>query len=122
MLQSYVDNLPGRDPSPVQPFAGIVTNLNVATTFHRDVMDWDICGILVISKCTGGALVLHEPGLVVEARNGDFMLFPSKTISHYNQHFDGLRASFVYHTDKDAIRWLDGKFNGWKDHVDFIVN
>jgi hypothetical protein len=120
MLQSYVDSLPGRDISPVQPFSGIVTNLNVSTTFHRDFKDWDLCGILVISDCIGGAQVLYELGLVVESRNGDFILFPSLKISHYNEHFKGRRASFVFHTDKDAIRWLDKKHNGWEDHMDFI--
>ncbi|KAJ3504382.1 hypothetical protein NLJ89_g7963 [Agrocybe chaxingu] len=74
LLQSYVDSLPDYEISPVSPWGGIVTNLNVSTTFHRDWKDWDICAVMVISECKGGAIVYHEIGLVVEAGNGDFMI------------------------------------------------
>jgi len=114
-----VDSLPSHEICPVEPFGGFVVNLNVTTTFHRDWKDWDVCGILVISSdCEGGGTVLHEVGLIVEARNGDFMLFPSRRMSHYNAHYKGMRASLVYHTDGAALNWLSDR-NGWLDQINF---
>ncbi|KDR70585.1 hypothetical protein GALMADRAFT_144489 [Galerina marginata CBS 339.88] len=99
-LQEYVDQLPDNEISPMAPFGSLVVNLNVATTIHRDWNDWDICGVLVASDCEGGDTVYHELGVAVEGRNGDFTLFPSVKISHYNLHYKGKRASLVFHTDR----------------------
>ena len=70
-------------------------------------MDLDVCLIIVISKCIGGDLVLLEPGLVLEQRNGDAMVFPlaSGDISHYNMNFVGFCASIVFHSDCASETW-----------------
>ena len=71
--------------------------------------------VLTISECEGGALVLHESGIVVETGNGDSVCFPSVTQTHYNLDFWGLRGSLVFHTDKDLQRWFKN-MNGWIDN------
>lgn len=90
-------------------------NLNVTTSFHRDPQDQDICMVLVISDCQGGELCLYEPGLVVELRCGDMIIFKSVNISHFNLHFKGKRASFVFHSDRAGGAWAKDR-NGWQAH------
>jgi hypothetical protein len=104
-LAEYGNCLPGDEFLAGYPFGGIVLNLNIATKIHRDTMDLDVCLIIVISKCTGGDLVLLEPGLVLEQRNGDAMVFPSGDISHYNMNFVGFRSSIVFHSDCASESW-----------------
>jgi hypothetical protein len=72
----------------------------------------------VISDCEGGELCLYEPGVVLELKNGDVVLFDSAALTHFNLHFKGFRASLVMHSDKAAEAWI-GNRNGWKNHVDF---
>ncbi|TFK59098.1 hypothetical protein BDN72DRAFT_740374, partial [Pluteus cervinus] len=88
-LKSFVDSLPGNQTCPSSPFASFVINLNVATQVHRDWNDNSICVVLVISdpECEGGQLVLEEPGLVLDLKCGDVIVFPSSKISHFNLHF-----------------------------------
>ncbi|TFK60964.1 hypothetical protein BDN72DRAFT_904529 [Pluteus cervinus] len=119
-LKSFVDSLPGNQTCPASPFAGFVINLNVATQVHRDWNDNSICVVLVISDpaCEGGELVLEEPGLVLDLKCGDVIVFPSSQISHFNLHFKGWRASLVCHSDRHSVGWLED-FNGWVDHLLF---
>lgn len=105
-LAILVEALPLNEWAPAYPFSGIVINVNIATRAHRDRADEEVCMVITISQCEGGALVLHESGLVVESRNGDCVGFPSVTQTHYNLDFTGLRASMVLHTDKDLQRWF----------------
>ncbi|TFK59485.1 hypothetical protein BDN72DRAFT_746041, partial [Pluteus cervinus] len=86
-LRKFIDVLPVNDISAASPFAGFVINLNVATHIHRDWQDQSICVVMVISECTGGELVLLEPGIVLNLRCGDMVVFPSSKISHFNTHF-----------------------------------
>ena len=104
------------DISPVYPYSGIVVNLNVSTIPHRDKKDFNLCLVLQISKCTGGALVFKEPGVVVELNNGDFTIFDSVQITHFNLHYKGLRASFVLHSDADGRYWAQDR-NQWEESV-----
>ena len=71
-----------------------------------------------ISACQGGALVLHELGLVLECQSGDMVVFSSSEISHFNLHFKGLRASLVYHSDRTFKSYVDDR-NGWGNHESF---
>ena len=105
-LSILVDALPLNEWAPAYPFSGIVVNVNIATRGHRDKADEDLCMVITISECEGGALVLHESGIVVESGNGDCVGFSSVTQTHYNLDFIGLRASLVLHTDKDLQHWF----------------
>ena len=105
-LSILVDALPLNEWMPAYPFSGIVINVNIATRAHRDKADEEVCLVITISECLGGALVLHESGIVVESDNGDCVGFSSVTQTHYNLDFIGLRASMVLHTDKD-LQWMD---------------
>jgi hypothetical protein len=97
-----------------------VVNVNIATRAHRDQADEQVCMVVTISECEGGALVLHEAGIIVESRSGDGVIFPSVSQTHYNLDFCGLRASLVFHTDKDLQRWFKN-MNGWMDNIYFSV-
>lgn len=117
-LQAYIDCLPLKDKAPSEPFAGLVYNLNVSTGIHRDWNDDTICVVVVISDCEGGDLLLVEPGLALSLQNGDAVIFKSADISHLNEHFKGLRASIVFHSDKEARAWVESR-NGWKENTHF---
>lgn len=98
------------------PFSGFVLNINVITRIHRDWGDQDVCLLLIIQDCSGGELVLVEPGLVLRLSNGDMVLFLSSKISHFNMHFKGKRASLVFHSDKGAAGWIKDR-NGFADSL-----
>lgn len=113
VLEINAEIIPGGNRTPVHPFLGFVININVATKAHRDATDFQGCLVMVISKnLVGGDLVLVEPGIVIPLNNGDFIIFPSCDITHFNLHYKGWRASFVFQTDKRIQTWACG-FNGW---------
>lgn len=89
--------------------------MNVTTRIHRDRGDQDICLILVLSDCKGGDLCLMEPGLVLQLDHGDIVIFPSADISHFNLHYQGKRASVVFHSDRAGANWVKDR-NGWKEN------
>lgn len=94
-------------------------NFNVCTKIHRDWTDLKFCVVLVISEnCVGGDLCFSEPGIRLELRNGDMVVFPSHKISHFNMPFVGERASVVFHSDREGKKWADNR-NGW-DHSEFL--
>lgn len=64
----------------------------------------------------GGQLCLYEPGIVLESRDGDLVIFQSRKVTHFNLHFMGIRGSVVLHTDQTGDRWAQD-FNGWADSV-----
>jgi predicted 2-oxoglutarate/Fe(II)-dependent dioxygenase YbiX len=115
-LSFLVEALPNGDWSPVHPFSGFVLNMNVCTRIHRDWGDEDICLVLVLSDCSGGELCLKEPGVVLKLATGDVVLFKSSEISHFNLHYNGKRASLVFHTDRAARSWAKDR-NGWQHNV-----
>ena len=108
--------LPYNAVSPAHPFSGFVLNLNVTTLIHRDGGDKELCVVLVLSDCVGGELCLKEPGVVLDLRLGNLVIFPSTKISHFNLHFAGKRASIVFYTDKEIERWASDQ-NGWRHNV-----
>lgn len=127
-LKEFVDQLPANDDNAAYPFAGLVVNLNVSTRAHRDRNDKDICLVIPISDCSGGGLILVEPGLILELENGDGTLFKSSRITHCNEHFVGLRGSLVFHTDIASDTWTVGRHiddgpsipnNGWSNNKHF---
>jgi len=120
MLQEYVDQLPDNEHVPMAPFSSMVVNLKVSTSIHRDWKDWTNCAVLVVSDCEAGELVFFELGIVVRACHCNYMLFPSWQISHFNKHFKGKCASFVFHTDKSGKDGIEKNFNGWGDSIKFI--
>jgi len=63
-----------------------VFNLNAVTKGHWDSGDLDFCLVLPIGKFQGGQLVLKELGLVVELWQGDFIMFQSAKVTHFNTH------------------------------------
>jgi predicted 2-oxoglutarate/Fe(II)-dependent dioxygenase YbiX len=111
----FVDVLPGKEASPSHPFSGFVLNINVITRCHRDVKDHRVCLVLVIGDHVGGELCLQELGLVVRLRNGDIVVFPSGKITHFNLHYQGVRASIVLHSDNAGQSWVDNR-NHWMGH------
>ncbi|KAK1228975.1 hypothetical protein PQX77_007975 [Marasmius sp. AFHP31] len=111
-LVAFISGLPLNAASPVHPFGGVALNLNPATIVHLDPKDLNICLVLAIHDCTGGELVLEGPGIVIRLKSGDFAIFPSKRISHYNLDFKGLRVSFAFSTDNAAKQWIEDN-NGW---------
>lgn len=104
-IAAYASQLPGYEDCPAYPFAGFVLNVNVAVQGHRDNMDLEACLVLPIGSFSGGELCLEEPGLVVPLRAGDFFVFPSYRITHFNLHYSGTRASLVCHSDRAGIHW-----------------
>ncbi|KAI0055056.1 hypothetical protein BV25DRAFT_1816167 [Artomyces pyxidatus] len=114
VLKIEADVLPGNNQSPVYPFLGFVINLNVATKAHLDAQDKLLCLVMALGEYEGGELVMVEPGLVLPLRCGDLVAFQSCRITHFNLHFEGLRSSFVFHTDKAFRSWTEyGHRNGW---------
>ncbi|KAK1233995.1 histidine kinase osmosensor [Marasmius sp. AFHP31] len=112
-LEAFVQALPMHIASPFHPFSGGALNVNCATKAHKDGMDYlGRCLYLLIHECTGGKLVLEEAGLVIRYNSGDFIIFDSETITHYNLDFKGMRISFALSTDKAAAQWVKDR-NGW---------
>lgn len=104
--------MPGNEQPVGAPFLGLVVNVNVVTAAHRDSKDEGVCLVLVVGDFEGGELVLYEPGLVLPLRNGDFTIFPSCELTHFNLHYKGKRASIVLQTDREIRRWM-ADYNGW---------
>jgi hypothetical protein len=117
-LEATAPILPGNHQSPVLPFLSLVFNVNVVTKGHRDGKDKDFCLVLPIGDFVGGEIVAMETGLVAEILQGDFMVFPSAFVTHFNPHYRGRRASVVLHTDKAMDDWAVG-CNGWEENVTF---
>src|ERR1700753_2811849 len=97
-LKISADVLPKAAPTPCHPFSGYVVNVNVATGTHRDPLDDEICGVFIIGKHKGGELVLYEPGIILELKNGNMVVFRSTDVTHFNLHYTGTRAAIDLNT------------------------
>ncbi|KAJ3991167.1 hypothetical protein F5050DRAFT_1872767 [Lentinula boryana] len=107
-----VDIFPLNDSSPISPFTSFVLNINVETGAHRDDGDCGLCLILALGHHTGGELCLYEPRIMLNLVHGDWVAFDSKSITHFNMKYNGIRCSAVIHSDKTGIaHQKDG--NGW---------
>lgn len=115
-LQLSCSFLPFCERSPAAPFSGFVLNFNAATSAHRDVGDKSLCAVFTFQQCIGGELCLYEPGIVLESRSGDLVVFRSHKVTHFNLHFEGIRASLVLHSDKTVDKWAEN-YNGWNGVV-----
>ncbi|KAI1785140.1 hypothetical protein LXA43DRAFT_900434, partial [Ganoderma leucocontextum] len=112
-LACYAEAIPGRKPSPSHPFAGFILNLNIAAKAHRDGKDFKACLVLPIGTFAGGELCLYEPGLVLPLRSGDCAVFRSCDVTHFNLTYTGTRASIVLHSDREGLKWVNGRM-GWE--------
>ncbi|KAG1784674.1 uncharacterized protein HD556DRAFT_1314887 [Suillus plorans] len=88
VLVKLIDILPNALGSPVRPFLLLMVNINVCMVAHRDAKDFKLCLVLAVGEFTGGGLVMREQRLVMELRNGDFVIFR--------------RASLIMYTDAKA--------------------
>ncbi|KAI6002556.1 hypothetical protein EDC04DRAFT_2611820 [Pisolithus marmoratus] len=88
-LAQVAESLPGNTVSAVEPFISLVININVQMEAHQDQFDKNLCLALAIGNFSGGGLVLHEQGLVLELQNGDFAVFCSSETIHFNLNYVG---------------------------------
>jgi hypothetical protein len=108
------------EAAPSYPYTGFVINLDVMTQAHRDHKALKGCIVMAFGDFRGGELVLYEPGLVVELKNGDMIVFPSEKITHFNLHFEGRRGSVVFHSDVENDEYQKD-FNGWDGNIHFTT-
>lgn len=118
VLMQLSDSLPGGYEGPVPPFLSLVVNLNIRSEAHRDTMDKNICLVMPIGNFVGGELVLVEQGLVLALGSGDLVVFHSSETTHFNLDYQGERASFVLHTDRNMATWAENR-NGWGNSLYF---
>ena len=85
---------------------------------HRDARDLRLCVVMALSdaNCKGGDICFKEPGIRLQMRCGDVVVFPSSQLTHFNRHFKGERASLVFHTDSNGQVWVES-FNHWGGNV-----
>lgn len=57
-----------------------------------------------------------EPGLVLDLRPGDLVIFPLTDISHFNLHYNGRHCSFVFTSDRHGWQWIDNNNGWWHNH------
>lgn len=99
--------------------------MNLRCVIHLDKGDKEkFCLVLVLSDCEGGELAFKELGVVLDLQSGDFVIFRSKDLSHFNLHFRGIRFSFVFHTDSHYQLWRgkessERSRNGWGNNIHF---
>jgi len=94
------------------PFTGFVLNLSCSTMGHRDRADDTVCVVLPFGQFTGGQFAEYETGLVLQIMTGDFFIFPSSKITHFNLPYSGRRGSVVFHSDARSASWIKDR-NGW---------
>jgi hypothetical protein len=103
-LAFLVDLMPQGTTQAKWPFTGFVTNVNVATNIHFDRKDSLLCVSFALGEWLDGDLVLAGPsGLVYPMRPGHLIVFNSLRIPHFNLLYEGIRMSFVVHSD-DALK------------------
>lgn len=112
-LAFFVDVLPFFSESPAYPFGGFVVNISVSTNGHRDAGDKHICVVIGLGNYTGGQICLYEAKLVFDVRPGDFFIFPSPRLTHFNLRHTGTRCSLVLQTDRWGTKWAESS-NYWK--------
>ena len=111
-MRISIERLPGFQPSPVAPFAGLVIIINCITQGHRDDKDKLFCMVMPIGDFEDGDLCMYEQGLVIHLRSGDLVIFRSSETTHFNLHFVGRRGSLVFHTDKELTVFSETE-NHW---------
>ena len=104
-LEIVAESLPLNAALPFYPFTGMAFNVSVSTTGHRDVMDLSFCAVLALGEWEGGHLCLYELGLALDLQCGDFVIFRSDILTHFNLPHYGTRYSVVLSTDKGLQTW-----------------
>ncbi|KAG6371355.1 hypothetical protein JVT61DRAFT_9557 [Boletus reticuloceps] len=116
MIAQFSTILPENASCPTHPFTSLVLNINACTRVHRDSGDLHFCLVMPIGQFQGGSLVLVEPGLVLDLRQGDFAVFQSCDVSHFNLNYIGRHASLVLHTDRGMETWRKNQ-NNWSHNI-----
>lgn len=118
ILSQYAEVLPAGSFCPAYPFTSFIINFNVSTKLHRDWNDMEFCVVLVVSEdaCEGGDLCFMEPGIRLQMKNGDIVMFRSQKITHFNMHVKGMRTSIVFHSDVAGKDWVNNR-NGLKKSI-----
>lgn len=57
----------------------------------------------------GGDLCLYQPGLMLLLCSEDAVIFHSCEVTHFNLTYTGKQASLVLHSDREGLKWVDGK-------------
>ncbi|KAF9552916.1 hypothetical protein CPC08DRAFT_646289 [Agrocybe pediades] len=116
IISQFADILPAGAISTVYPFSGFVVNFNVTTRIHQNMHNKILCVVLVISDdgCKGGDLCLLEPRIRLQMKSSDVIIFLSTKLSHFNMHYKGQRASFVFQTDAQGDQWVVDR-DGWQE-------
>src|ERR1700733_7544572 len=112
-IKAFVDVLPLNHYPKTYPFASFVINIQGSTMAHKDPKDKIWCVTIPFGNYSGGGLVLHEAGVVIERAVGDVMIFPSSHLTHFNLDFEGVRGSIILFSDKHGDDWVRFR-NGWK--------
>ena len=116
-LAEYVSEVPHKGESPFFPFAACASNCNADVLPHRDIKDGhQTCTTASFGDFTGGELVLYELRLIIKTRPLELIQFPSALINHFTLDYEGRRGSFVFHSDRELIRWYIER-NGWENMV-----
>ncbi|KAG2337011.1 hypothetical protein BDR05DRAFT_895889, partial [Suillus weaverae] len=119
---NFVCSLLPMGENPVTaPFTGMVLNIQCATIGHWDAEDVLICVVLLFGHFQNGQFVQYETGLILDVLPGDFFIFPSSKITHFNLHFSGFRGSLVLHSDARTDSWVNHR-NGWEKHMNTSFN
>ena len=63
--------------------------------------------VFTFRQCVG-ELCLYEPGIVLESRDGDLVIFQSCRVTFQLR----IRASLVLHSDKTGDQWAENHWNG----------
>jgi hypothetical protein len=76
-LVIYMDVMPNTQQLGVWLFTGYVINIHIKMEPHWDPMDtFRMCGLTLLTRqSTGGGLILHEAGVVVDLKLLGFMHF-----------------------------------------------
>ncbi|KAG2737612.1 hypothetical protein P692DRAFT_20761328 [Suillus brevipes Sb2] len=114
---SFVCSLLPMGEHPVTaPFTGLALNIQCNTAGHLDGDDCLVCCVIPFGQYSNGQFVQYETGLVFDIVPGDFFIFPSGKITHFNLHFSGFRGSLVLHSDALTDSWVKDR-NGWINHM-----
>jgi hypothetical protein len=85
-LTVYMDVAPPAQCSGVWLLTGYAVNCLIKADHHLDIMDvFKICGLLLLTACSGSGLLLHKAGVVIDLRCLDFLLFCSGSQTHFNE-------------------------------------
>ncbi|KAJ7665586.1 hypothetical protein B0H17DRAFT_951389 [Mycena rosella] len=115
-IRIYAEALPLGASSPAYPFGGFVVNISACSWAHRDEGDKLMCFVIPAGRFKGGQLCLFETGFCFDLHVGDVLAFPSCDLTHFNQHYQGLRTTLVLHSDRQGDAWIRD-CNGWSAHV-----